>query len=78
MSIAEVFLMSWAVVATVLFAYVRSRAIGLMREKRALIELVGEISLGEVKPEITHNGNGFLIETDAVKLGGVRKNYVGE
>ena len=76
MSIAEVFLLCWAVVMTVGFFYVRSRAIRMIAEKRALVELVGEIALGEVKPEITHNGNGFFIETDTIKLGGVRKNYV--
>lgn len=78
MSIAEMFLMGWAVSMTVGFAYVRSRAIDLMKQKSALVELIGEICLGDVKPEITHNGNGFLIETDAVKLGGVRKSYVGK
>lgn len=78
MSIAEVFLMGWAVIMTVGFFYVRSRAIGLIREKKLLIELVGEICLGDVKPEITHDGNGFIVDTDTIKLGGVRKSHVGE
>ena len=78
MSIAEMFLMGWAVIMTVGFFYVRSRAISLIKEKRALVELVGEICLGDVKPEITHNGNGFIVDTDTIKLGGVRKSYVGE
>ena len=76
MSIAEVFLLCWAVVMTVGFFYVRSRAIRMIAEKRALVELVGEIALGDVVPEITHNGNGFIIDTDTIKLGGVRKSYV--
>ena len=77
MSIAEVFVLCWAVVMTVGFFYVRGRARMLIAEKRALVELVGEIALGDVVPEITHEGNGFFIETDKVKLGGVRKSYVG-
>ena len=56
MSIAEVFLMCWAVVFTIGFFYVRGKAISLIKEKRALVELVGEIALGDVVPEITHNG----------------------
>lgn len=66
----ELFLLGWAVAMTV---YAGWKVARLKAEKRAIIELVGEICLGDVKPTITHGGQGFYVENDACKLGGVRK-----
>jgi hypothetical protein len=67
MSIAEIFLLVWAGIATTLAVLYRNGARNSMAHHKAVAILLAEVSLGEVKPmEI---GDGFIsVENEDIRL----------
>ena len=74
--LSQYFLLGWAVTMTILAGWYQHRYYKVNHEKGMIVDLLGEICIGEVKPTITHGGNGFMVENDSVKLGGVRRSAV--
>ena len=67
MSIAEIFLLVWACIATTFAVMYRNNVRNQMAHHKAVAILLAEVSLGEVKPmEI---GDGFIsVENEDIRL----------
>lgn len=67
MSIAEVFLMLWAIVATVLAVISHNMFKRAVMHGKAISVLIAEVSLGEVKPK--DDGDGFIsVENEDIRM----------
>lgn len=67
MSIAEIFLLVWAGIATTLAVMYRNGVKNQMAHHKAVAILLAEVSLGEVIPKDA--GNGFItVENDDIRL----------
>lgn len=67
MSMAEIFLLVWAGVATTLAVLYRNSSKNYRAEYKAVAILLAEVSLGEVKPK--DEGDGFVsVENEDLRL----------
>jgi hypothetical protein len=67
MSMAEIFLLVWAGVATTLAVLYRNGSKNHRAEYKAVAILLAEVSLGEVKPK--DEGDGFVsVENEDLRL----------
>lgn len=67
MSIAEVFLMLWAIVATVLAVISHSLFKRAVMHGKAISVLIAEVATGEVKPK--DGGDGYItVENDDIRM----------
>lgn len=67
MSIAEIFLLIWAGIATTLAVMYRASAGKIMAHHKMVAILLAEVSLGEVKPKDA--GDGFVsVENDDMRM----------
>jgi len=67
MSIAEVFLMLWAIVATVLAVISHSLFKRAVMHGKAISVLIAEVATGEVKPQ--EESNGYItVENDDIRM----------
>jgi hypothetical protein len=67
MSIAEIFLLVWAGVATTLAVLYRNSASKMLAHHKMVSILLAEVSLGEVKPKDA--GDGFIsVENDDMRM----------
>lgn len=58
LSVAEVFLLTWAILTTIAMCYCWSRLKFYFRHGRAVSVLLAEVTLGEVKPYVK---DGFTV-----------------
>lgn len=66
LSVAEMFLMAWAVLATIAVGYCWSRLKFYFMHGRAVSVLLAEVSCGEIKPYVK---DGFtVVENDDIKM----------
>ena len=66
LSVAEVFLMTWAVLATIAMCYCWSRLKFYFMHGRAVSVLLAEVSCGEIKPYVK---DGFtVVENEDIKM----------
>lgn len=67
MSMAEIFLMTWAVIATGLAVFFHGGVKRVMANHKAIAFLLAEVASGEVKAKDA--GNGFIsVENDDLKM----------
>ena len=67
MSYAEMFLMAWAGIATLIAVFASSRAKAMRNHIGALSGLVAELAYGDVKPKIRDDGF-YVVENDEIRM----------
>ena len=67
MSYAEMFLMAWAGIATLIAVFATNKVRAMQHHVGALSGLVAELAYGDVKPKIRDDGF-YVVENDEIRM----------